>query len=116
MLKAAFGLSMAGILHRAEDLGIISPAHRAVQVRVFRETGWLQKEPGNDYPREQAHVQEQLVFHALAEDWIGESKVAELPGMSLIDFHRHRLIGGKSCCCWSVMPKPRCGLEKGCAG
>lgn len=94
LLKAAFGLSMAGILHRAEDLGIITPAYRAAQARLFRENGWHQKEPGTDYPREQAHVQEQLVFHALAEDYIGESKAAELLGMSLTDFHRHRLMGG----------------------
>lgn len=93
LLKAAFGLSMAGILHRAEDLGIISPAYRAAQVRLFRENGWHRKEPGTDYPREQAHAQEQLVFHALAEDYIGESKAAELLDMSLSDFHRHRLMG-----------------------
>lgn len=94
LLKSAFGLSMAGILHRAEDLGIISAACRDRQVRFFRDKGWHRTEPGDAYPREQAHRLEQLVFHALAEGYVGESKAAELLGMPLAGFHRHRLMGG----------------------
>ena len=49
-------------------------------------------EPGPAYPAEKAHHFEQLVFHALAEDYIGESKAAELLNMPLTQFHRIRLL------------------------
>lgn len=93
LFKASFGLSMAGILHRAEDLGIISGACRDDLVRLFREHGWHRQEPGDPYPSESARVLEQLVFHALAEDYIGESKAAELLGMSLAEFQHYRVVG-----------------------
>ena len=81
---------MAGILYRARDLGIISPAYRDEQAKLFRIKGWYRKEPGNDYPTEKAHIFEQLVFHALAEEYIGESKAAELMNMPLQQFRRVR--------------------------
>jgi len=90
LLKEEFGLSMAGILYRARDLGIISPAYRNEQAKLFRIKGWHLKEPGWDYPAEKAHIFEQLVFHALAEEYIGESKAAELMNMSLAQFRRVR--------------------------
>ena len=90
LLKEAFGLSMSGILYRARDLGIISPVYRDEQAKLFRSKGWHLKEPGQDYPTEKAHIFEQLVFHALAEEYIGESKAAELMNMSLIQFRRVR--------------------------
>ena len=90
LLKEEFGLSMAGILYRARDLGIISSAYRDEQAKLFRFKGWHLKEPGRDYPAEKAHIFEQLVFHALAEEYIGESKAAELMNMSLAQFRRVR--------------------------
>lgn len=90
LLKEEFGLSMSGILYRARDLGIISPVYRDEQAKLFRIKGWRLKEPGRDYPTEKAHIFEQLVFHALAEEYIGESKAAELMNMSLIQFRRVR--------------------------
>ncbi len=90
LLKEEFGLSMAGILYRARDLGIISPAYRDDLAKLFRFKGWHIKEPGRDYPAEKAHIFEQLVFHALAEEYIGESKAAELMNMSLTQFRRVR--------------------------
>ncbi len=94
LLKEEFGLSMSGILYRARDLGIITPAYREEQAKLFRFKGWFWKEPGNDYPTEKAHVFEQLVFHALAEEYIGESKAAELMNMSLQQFRRVRSMEG----------------------
>jgi Zn-dependent peptidase ImmA (M78 family)/transcriptional regulator with XRE-family HTH domain len=90
LLKEEFGLSMAGVLHRACDLGIISSAYREEQNKLFHLKGWHQKEPGDSYPSEKAHLFEQLVFHALAEDYIGESKAAELMNMPLQQFRRVR--------------------------
>ncbi|MES2300135.1 MAG: XRE family transcriptional regulator [Pseudomonadota bacterium] len=94
LLKEEFGLSMAGILYRARDLGVISPAYREEQAKLFRYKGWYRKEPGHDYPAEKAHIFEQLVFHALAEDYIGESKAAELMDMPLQQFRRVRSMEG----------------------
>jgi Zn-dependent peptidase ImmA (M78 family)/DNA-binding XRE family transcriptional regulator len=94
LLKEEFGLSMAGILYRARDLGVITPAYREEQAKLFRCKGWFRKEPGDDYPSEKAHIFEQLVFHALAEDYIGESKAAELMNMPLQQFRRVRSMEG----------------------
>lgn len=94
LLKEEFGLSMAGILHRARDLGIVTPAWRDEQVRQFRLKGWHLTEPGTPYPVEQPHVFEQLIFHALAEDYIGESKAAELMSVPLTAFRKMRALEG----------------------
>ena len=94
LLKDEFGLSMAGILYRARDLSVITPAYRDEQTKLFRFKGWFRKEPGNDYPTEKAHIFEQLVFHALAEEYIGESKAAELMNMPLQQFRRVRSMEG----------------------
>lgn len=94
LLKEEFGLSMSGILYRARDLGVVTPAWRDEQARQFRMKGWHVTEPGNPYPAEKAHIFEQLVFHALAEDYIGESKAAELMKMSLTLFQTVRALEG----------------------
>lgn len=94
LLKDEFGLSMIGILYRARDLGIISPAYLEDRAKLFRFKGWFRNEPGRDYPGEKAHIFEQLVFHALAEDYIGESKAAELMNMPLQQFRRVRSMEG----------------------
>lgn len=90
LLKEEFGLSMAGILYRALNLGIISQAYRDNQSRFFGMKGWNRKEPGSVYPGEKAHIFEQLIFHALAEDYIGESKAAELLNLPLSQFRKLR--------------------------
>lgn len=94
LLKAEFGLSMSGVLYRARDLGIVTAAWRDEQARVFRQQGWHITEPGAAYPVEQPHVFEQLIFHALAEDYIGESKAAELMGMHIGAFRKLRSLEG----------------------
>jgi len=94
LLKEEFGLSMSGILYRALHLGIITPAYREAQARFFSKKGWSRHEPGNPFPSERAHLFEQLVFHALAEDYIGESKAAELMRMPLKVFRQIRSMEG----------------------
>lgn len=90
LLKEEFGLSMAAVRYRARDLGIVSPAYWLDQAKSFKMKGWHIKEPGNDYPAESTHIFEQLVFHALAEGYIGESKGAELMKLPLTEFRRLR--------------------------
>jgi hypothetical protein len=59
-------------------VGVISPAYREERLKLFRFKGWFRSEPGYSHPGETAHVFEQLVFHALAEDYSSESNAAEL--------------------------------------
>lgn len=86
LLKEEFGLSMAAILYRALNIKIISSSYHSEQFKLFRKLGWNKTEPGQIYPTEKAHIFEQLLFHALAEDYIGESKAAELMNLSLQKF------------------------------
>jgi Zn-dependent peptidase ImmA (M78 family)/DNA-binding XRE family transcriptional regulator len=94
LLKEEFGLSMQGILYRARDLGIVSSAWRDEQAKLFRIKGWHITEPGKPFPPDKAHIFEQLVFHALGEDYIGESKAAELLKMPLLAFQTFRALEG----------------------
>lgn len=90
MLKKVYGLSMGGWMHRANDLGILADVHYQAMVRLFRVRGWHKKEPCEDYPREKTQLFTQLVFHALAEELISESKAAELLRVPLKQFHSLR--------------------------
>jgi Zn-dependent peptidase ImmA (M78 family)/DNA-binding XRE family transcriptional regulator len=90
LLKKEFGISMASILHRAEETGIVSKRLYAEMRSNFNERGWNLKEPGKQYPREKTYIFEQLIFHALAEEYLGESKAAELMDMPLESFRALR--------------------------
>ncbi|HVE43563.1 MAG TPA: hypothetical protein VNC84_00290 [Gammaproteobacteria bacterium] len=56
----------------------------------FNERGWSKTEPGGQYPKEKMHIFEKMIFHALAEDYISESKAAELMNISLESFRSLR--------------------------
>lgn len=90
LLKQEFGISMLGVLHRAEDTGIISNSFYRKLRSEFNQLGWSKLEPGEQYPQEKTHIFEKMIFHALAEDYIGESKAAELMNMSLESFRSVR--------------------------
>lgn len=90
VLKAAYGLSMRAWLFRARDLGILSEHAYIEHQKLFRSRGWHTREPCDPYPRERPQLFSQLLFHALAEDLITESKAAELMGLSAMDFHAMR--------------------------
>jgi Zn-dependent peptidase ImmA (M78 family)/DNA-binding XRE family transcriptional regulator len=83
MLKKEWGLSMLGWVFRARDLDIL-PQYRATQMwNLFKEKTWNITEPGEPYPSQDSHLYSQLVYRALAEEFIGESKAAELLSMTL---------------------------------
>jgi Zn-dependent peptidase ImmA (M78 family)/DNA-binding XRE family transcriptional regulator len=90
LLKEEWGLSMAGWMLRARDLRIMSAADAANMWSFFKEHGWDKREPDPQYPREQSRGFEQLLYRALAEDQISESKAAELLGISLGEFAAQR--------------------------
>ena len=86
-LKARFGVSIQAIAYRCKDLGIISPAACSKLFQVFAERGWrapLYAEPGRLEPEvEEPKRFERLCYRALAEGLIGESRAAELLGISV---------------------------------
>ncbi len=90
LLKQEYGISMTSILHRAEETGIVSNNLYHELRTEFNERGWSKQEPGKQYPQEKAHIFEQMIFHALAEEYIGESKAAELMNMPLESFRSLR--------------------------
>lgn len=83
LLKQEWGLSMGGWTYRASDNGILPKSRMQALWSHFRQHGWKEKEPEPQYPREKVRLFKQLVYRALAEDLMGESKAAELFGMSL---------------------------------
>lgn len=93
LIKEEFGISMLAVAHRAKDLRIISEAAHTSLSKLFSSRGWRKVEPGKSIPPEQSHVFEQMVFRALGEDHIGESKAAELMTMPLIAFKQLRSMG-----------------------
>ena len=92
LLKHEFGISMMGAIIRAYQTGIIDKKTYSTLWEMFKIRGWLKSEPGKPYPSANPHVFEQLVFHALAEEFIGESKGAQLMGMSVLDFYNLRMM------------------------
>jgi Zn-dependent peptidase ImmA (M78 family) len=93
-LKKAYGLSMQGWMHRAKDLGIL-PQHRYISMRkFFSMRGWTKTEPGEAYPHERPQLFEQLVYRALGQDLISESKAAELLRKPLLQFQKERNMQG----------------------
>ncbi|MFO7850689.1 MAG: XRE family transcriptional regulator [Spirochaetia bacterium] len=90
LLKQDYGLSMQACLYRAADIGIISDTTKNKIFIEFSKRRWRKAEPGEPYPKEQTSLYQQLVYRALGEGIIGESKAAELLQLSLIEFHRER--------------------------
>lgn len=90
VLKHEFGLSMTGWLQRAKQCGIISDATHLSMFKRFSAKGWRKCEPGTPLPQEHPRLFNQLVYRALAEQYISEGKAAELLGIPMMRFHKER--------------------------
>lgn len=90
VLKREFGLSMAGWLQRATQCGVITDACHLSMVKRFSAKGWRKNEPGDPLPQEHPRLFDQLVYRALAEQYISEAKAAELLGIPMMRFHKER--------------------------
>jgi hypothetical protein len=75
-------VSMAAVVLRARALGVITPNTAAKLWKHFEDNGWDKLEPDPQYACETARGFEQLVYRALAEKKVSESKAAELLGLS----------------------------------
>jgi len=83
LIKEQFQLSLGAICYRLRNLEVIQESYYKNLMIRFRQKGWHRKEPGIAIPSEKAHAFKQMLFHALGEKYIGESKAAELLGCSL---------------------------------
>lgn len=90
LLKQEYGLSMAGWTYRARDLGVLDKTTHGKYWGFMRKHGWHKEEPGAKYPPETTRLFEKRVYHALAEDWVSESKAAELLGIPLAELRACR--------------------------
>lgn len=90
VLKHEFGLSMTGWLQRAKQCGVISEAVHLSMFKGFSAKGWRKNEPGDRLPQEHPQLFDQLVYRALAEQYISEGKAAELLGIPMMRFHKER--------------------------
>ncbi len=90
MLKQEFGISMMAILMRASQCDVISNSLQKSYFMKFNKLRWRTLEPGDPYPKEETYLYKQLVYRALGEEYIGESKAAEILGISLTSFHKER--------------------------
>jgi Zn-dependent peptidase ImmA (M78 family)/transcriptional regulator with XRE-family HTH domain len=88
-LKARWKVSMAALIQRAHQLGIISPSQfKSFRIRLT-QYGWTKREPGDlpvEVPR---RVHDQIQRHL--DDGRGQDELADLALMSPEAFHRHFL-------------------------
>lgn len=84
VLKREFGMSMAGWLQRAKQCGVITEHMHLAMFKRFSAKGWRKCEPGEPLPNEFPLLFQQLVYRALAEQFIAESKAAELLGIPMM--------------------------------
>lgn len=89
-LKHEFGLSMAGWLQRAKQCNVITDTAHLSMFKRFSAKGWRKSEPGDPLPQEHPRLFDQLVYRALAEQYISEGKAAELLGIPMMRFHKER--------------------------
>jgi Zn-dependent peptidase ImmA (M78 family)/DNA-binding XRE family transcriptional regulator len=92
LIKKHFQLSMAAICYRLKDLKVIQESYYKKLFIQFRKNGWHRKEPGLEVPPEKTDTFNQMLFHALGENYIQESKAAELLGFSISQFKALRRI------------------------
>ncbi|QBJ80266.1 ImmA/IrrE family metallo-endopeptidase [Aquitalea sp. USM4] len=94
MLKHEFGISMLGVLFRIKQAGVITESICRSWFMEFSKQGWRKGEPGDQYAHEDTYLFQGLVYRALAEGYIGESKAAELLKISLTRFKSERKLEG----------------------
>jgi len=90
LLKHEFGISMMGIIMRTAQCMVINSYQQKQYFMQFSKSGWRTLEPGTPYPNEETVLYKQLVYRALSEEYMGESKASELLGISLSSFHKER--------------------------
>jgi Zn-dependent peptidase ImmA (M78 family)/transcriptional regulator with XRE-family HTH domain len=80
VLKHKYGISIAAWIHRATDLGIITKAAAHRHWIQLRARGWHKREPEKQVPTESPTYMKLLLFRAVSEHKISQSRFVELLG------------------------------------
>ncbi|MCU7836721.1 MAG: XRE family transcriptional regulator [gamma proteobacterium symbiont of Taylorina sp.] len=92
IVKHEYGISMQAILYRALQCGILSQYHHQGFMRYFSKMKWRKNEPGDPYQAEKTDFFNRLVYRAIGQEFISESKAAELMQTPLSVFHKERMV------------------------
>ncbi len=82
-IKQEWGMSVAAIMKRASNLGLVTPGRYKTYCIVANKNRWNVNEPGTWSGDEKSSRFEPLVLRALAQELITPSKAAGLLGVSL---------------------------------
>jgi len=80
VLKHKFGMSMGAWIHRASELGIITQQASDRHWMQMRARGWHKTEPEKQVPSESPTHMKLLLFRAVSEHKISQSRFTELLG------------------------------------
>ncbi len=84
LLKQKYGLSMSAWIYRAKDLHIISETAAKRHWMQMNKLGWSKNEPF-DYPQEFPTHMRLLIFRAMSENKISQSRARELIGDEMLE-------------------------------
>ena len=82
-IKAEWGMSVAAIMKRANNLGLVTAGRYKTYCIVSAKNGWRTKDPGKWIGDEGSRRFKPLVLRAMAQELITASKAAGLLGISL---------------------------------
>jgi Zn-dependent peptidase ImmA (M78 family) len=82
-IKQEWGMSVAAIMKRASNLGLVTAGRYKTYCIVANKNRWNVSEPGTWVGDEKSSRFEPLVLRALAQELITPSKAAGLLGVSL---------------------------------
>lgn len=91
-IKQQYGISMQALVYRAKDLGLISDNYFRQFYAVFNQLGYRKNEPVAYEGSEHSNRFSQLLFRALAEDFISMSKAAALKNQKLAEFRKENMV------------------------
>lgn len=91
-LKQQYGISMQALVYRAKDVQLISENYFKQFFFMFTQMGFRTQEPVSYEGFEHSNRFSQLLFRALAEEYISMSKAASLNNQKLAEFRNENLI------------------------
>lgn len=84
-LKKQFGVSVASWVMRCVQCGVIGESEYVRLQKLMSKLGWKKGEPSAGLQPERSLLFQQLVYRAISENYVSESKAAELLGIPLTE-------------------------------
>jgi len=91
-MKQQYGISIQALVYRAKDLQLISDNYFRQFYATFNQLGYRVNEPVEYEGAEHSNRFSQLLFRALAENFISVSKAASLKNQKLAQFRKENLV------------------------